>query len=61
MQAKDGHFFYRIYPVTKAKTPMLHWAQATMYKALAFFLEKLVGGVALPQAQETAVPAAETV
>jgi hypothetical protein len=40
---------------------MLHWAQATMYKALASFLEKLVGGVALPQAQETAVPAAETV
>jgi hypothetical protein len=35
MQDKDGHFYYRIYPMMKAKTPMLHWAQATMYKALA--------------------------
>jgi rhamnogalacturonyl hydrolase YesR len=35
MQAKDGHFYYRIYPMLKAKTPMLHWAQATMYKGLA--------------------------
>jgi hypothetical protein len=34
MQDKDGHFYYRQYPVIKAKTPMLHWAQATMYKAL---------------------------
>jgi hypothetical protein len=36
MQDADGHFYYRIYPgAIKAKTPMLHWAQATMYKALA--------------------------
>jgi rhamnogalacturonyl hydrolase YesR len=35
MQDKDGHFYYRIYPLMKAKTAMLHWAQATMYKALA--------------------------
>ncbi|MBN1366084.1 MAG: hypothetical protein JW976_14870 [Syntrophaceae bacterium] len=35
MQDKDGHFYYRQYPFgIKAKTPMLHWAQATMYKAL---------------------------
>jgi rhamnogalacturonyl hydrolase YesR len=35
MQDKDGHFYYRIYPLMKARTPMLHWAQATMYKSLA--------------------------
>lgn len=41
MQGSDGHFFYRIYPFVKAKTPMLHWAQATIYKALALLLEAL--------------------
>jgi hypothetical protein len=41
MQAKDGHFFYRIYPLVKARTPMLHWAQATMHKALASLLQQL--------------------
>ena len=41
MQGGDGHFYYRIYPWMKAKTPMLHWAQATMYKALALLLERL--------------------
>jgi hypothetical protein len=35
MQGRDGHFFYRIYPLLKARTPMLHWAQGTMYKGLA--------------------------
>lgn len=35
MQAADGHFYYRIYPLMKAKTPMLHWGQATMFKAFA--------------------------
>jgi hypothetical protein len=42
MQDPDGHFYYRIYPgKVKAKTPMLHWAQATMYKALANLLSQL--------------------
>ena len=41
MQGSDGHFFYRIYPLIKARTPMLHWAQATIYKALALLLERL--------------------
>jgi hypothetical protein len=44
MQARDGHFYYRIYPWGKAKAPMLHWAQATMYKALALLLDQLAGG-----------------
>jgi rhamnogalacturonyl hydrolase YesR len=41
MQDKDGHFYYRQYPFIKAKTPMLHWAQATIYKAMAQLLLKL--------------------
>jgi hypothetical protein len=35
MQDPDGHFYYRRYPLMTAKTPMLHWGQATMFKALA--------------------------
>jgi hypothetical protein len=35
MQAPDGHFYYRQYPLIKAKAPMLHWGQATMFKALS--------------------------
>jgi hypothetical protein len=35
MQDSDGHFYFRLYPLIKAKTPMLHWGQATMFKALS--------------------------
>jgi len=41
MQAKDGHFYYRDLGWKKVKTPMLHWGQGTMVKALAVLLEKL--------------------
>jgi rhamnogalacturonyl hydrolase YesR len=41
MQAGDGHFYYRIYPLMKAKTAMLHWGQGTMYKGLAQLAGKL--------------------
>jgi len=41
MQDRDGHFYYRLYPGMKAKAPMLHWAQATMYKGLSLLLVKL--------------------
>ena len=41
MQDEDGHFYYRVYPVMKAKAPMLHWAQATMYRGLAELLHTL--------------------
>lgn len=41
MQDKDGHFYYRQYPLLKAKAPMLHWAQATTYKALTLLLQKM--------------------
>ena len=51
MQGRDGHFYYRIYPWGRAKTPMLHWAQATMYKALALLLERVVGKRELARAR----------
>ena len=39
MQDPSGYFYYRQYPLgIKAKTPMLHWAQAVMYTA---FVETL--------------------
>jgi rhamnogalacturonyl hydrolase YesR len=42
MQDKDGHYYYRQYPGgIKAKAPMLHWAQGTMYKALAMLISKI--------------------
>lgn len=41
MQDKSGYFYYRQYPLMKAKTPMFHWAQATTYKALTLLLLKL--------------------
>lgn len=39
MQDRKGYFYFRQLPGIKAKTPMLHWGQATMYKALAHLLE----------------------
>lgn len=45
LQAADGHFCYRDLGWTKVSTPMLHWGQATMVKALATMLEKLDGHV----------------
>jgi hypothetical protein len=38
MQGAEGYFYYRKYPLVTAKTPMLHWGQATMFKALANLL-----------------------
>jgi len=35
MQDAKGYFHYRLYPLLRATTPMLHWGQATMFKALA--------------------------
>jgi hypothetical protein len=36
MQDPSGYFHYRRYPFLVARTPMLHWGQATMYRALAY-------------------------
>ncbi len=41
MQDEDGHFYYRDLGWTTVTTPMLHWGQGTMVKALALLLEKL--------------------
>jgi hypothetical protein len=41
MQDDAGYFYYRQYPLMKAKTPMLHWGQATMFKALSHLLFRL--------------------
>jgi rhamnogalacturonyl hydrolase YesR len=38
MQDPDGHFYYRDLGYRKIKTPMFHWGQATMFKALAVLL-----------------------
>jgi hypothetical protein len=35
MQDETGYFYYRILPIKKVKIPMIHWGQATMFKALA--------------------------
>jgi rhamnogalacturonyl hydrolase YesR len=50
MQARDGHFFYRCYPLMKARAPMMHWAQATMYRSLALLL-KTISDDALPSSR----------
>lgn len=34
MQDDSGYFYYRILPRMKVTAPMMHWGQATMYKAL---------------------------
>jgi hypothetical protein len=41
MQDAKGYFYYRQYPLLKATTPMLHWGQATMFKALAHLALRL--------------------
>jgi hypothetical protein len=44
MQARDGHFYYRDLGWKKVKTPMFHWGQGTMFKALAHLLSKVHSG-----------------
>jgi hypothetical protein len=41
MQDKTGYFYYRILPLKTVKIPMIHWGQATMFKALTHLLSKL--------------------
>jgi hypothetical protein len=38
MQSPDGHFYYRDLGWKKVKTPMFHWGQGTMFKAMANLL-----------------------
>ena len=41
MQDVDGHFYYRMYPLITSRTAMLHWSQATHYRALALLWSRL--------------------
>jgi rhamnogalacturonyl hydrolase YesR len=41
MQEKDGHFHYRHYPWGKAKTGMLHWSQAVIFKGLSLLVKAM--------------------
>lgn len=41
MQDRDGHFYYRDLRWMKVRTPMFHWGQGTMFKALAHLLSRL--------------------
>ena len=43
MQDQSGYFYYRILPFMKVKIPMIHWGQATMYKALSCLLLNIQG------------------
>lgn len=38
MQDPQGYFWYRLLPLKKVKAPMIHWGQATMFKALSSLL-----------------------
>jgi rhamnogalacturonyl hydrolase YesR len=50
MQDKKGFFYYRKYPLVTARTPMLHWAQATTFRAFALLLNRLAGASSGPGA-----------
>jgi rhamnogalacturonyl hydrolase YesR len=41
MQGTSGTFYYRKYPYATARTPMLHWGQATMFKGLSHLILRL--------------------
>jgi hypothetical protein len=41
MQNSSGYFHYRKYPLVAARIPMLHWGEATTFRALALLLLKL--------------------
>ena len=43
LQDRDGHFYYRDLGWTVNKTPMLHWGQGVMFKALAHLLGGMEG------------------
>jgi len=42
MQDRSGFFYYRKYPLgITARTPMLHWGQATMFKGLSHLILRM--------------------
>jgi len=55
MQGQDGHFYYRDLGWKKVTTPMFHWGQGTMFKALAHLLRKLDSEAKFPARRDTEV------
>ncbi|MEI6560761.1 MAG: glycosyltransferase [Verrucomicrobiota bacterium] len=51
MQDADGRFYYRDLGWIKVKTPMLHWGQGTMVKALSHLLSRPARGVSFPETE----------
>jgi hypothetical protein len=43
MQDANGYFYYRDLGWKTIRTPMFHWGQGTMFKALSNLLTKLEG------------------
>jgi rhamnogalacturonyl hydrolase YesR len=43
MQDEDGHFYYRDLGWKIVKTPMFHWGQGAMFKALSHLMSKTAG------------------
>jgi rhamnogalacturonyl hydrolase YesR len=41
MQDRAGYFYYRHLGWTRVTTPLMHWGQGTMFKALAHLLSKM--------------------
>jgi rhamnogalacturonyl hydrolase YesR len=41
MQDRTGYFYFRQYPFFTLKVPMIHWAQATTYKALTILILRM--------------------
>jgi len=41
MQDQTGYFYFMRYPYMTLKVPMIHWAQATTYKAMSMLLKAL--------------------
>jgi hypothetical protein len=41
MQDRTGYFYFMRYPSIALKVPMIHWGQATTYKALAILRSKM--------------------
>jgi hypothetical protein len=56
LQDRTGYFYYREYPMLKARTPYFHWGQATMFKALAHLLSKLGADAPRKERLATASP-----
>ena len=57
MQDRKGYFYYRQYPFVKAKIPMLHWGQATTFKALAHLFARLASRGAMQRLPAYSAPA----